>query len=325
MLNTKLTKTLLHTTDKYIDALNKWGIITVYDFLKHFPRDYDDRTNVLDTFSLINIKDKNTILVKLLSIDTKKTSNNKILTKAIIEDKNWFLSECVWFNRKYLASQLMRITGSKILISWKVKYDYWKLSFNSPEVETNLSKVGGDIMPIYSDINYIPSKWIIPKIELLKTYISSINEIIPEKINNKYNFISRKEAFYKIHFPKNKNDIKIAREKLWYDELYDINYKAISIKYKKQEITKWQSISVIMNSNLIKEIISKLDFDLTNHQKIVLFQVLKDMEKVHWMRRLLEWDVWTWKTIVSLISLIHFIIEGKKLWINTQAALMAPT
>jgi len=56
--------------------------------LNHFPRDYEDRTNVLESFSLINIKDKNTILVKLLSLDTKKTANNKILTKAVIEDKN---------------------------------------------------------------------------------------------------------------------------------------------------------------------------------------------------------------------------------------------
>ncbi|MEA3387282.1 MAG: hypothetical protein U9Q66_02640 [Patescibacteria group bacterium] len=61
---------------------------TIFDLLNHFPRDYEDRTNVLESFSLINIKEKNTILVKLLSLDTKKTANNKILTKAVIEDKN---------------------------------------------------------------------------------------------------------------------------------------------------------------------------------------------------------------------------------------------
>jgi hypothetical protein len=49
--------------------------------LNHFPRDYEDRTDVLDSFSMINIKEKNTILVKLLSINNQKTANNKILTK----------------------------------------------------------------------------------------------------------------------------------------------------------------------------------------------------------------------------------------------------
>lgn len=52
---------MLRTTDNYIKALEKGGILTVSDLLNHFPRDYDDRTNVLDNFSLLNIKEKNTI------------------------------------------------------------------------------------------------------------------------------------------------------------------------------------------------------------------------------------------------------------------------
>jgi RecG-like helicase len=74
--------------------------------LNHFPRDYEDRTNVLNNFSLVNIQERNTILVKLLSINSQKTANNKLLVKAVLEDKNGFLSEAVWFNKKYLASQL---------------------------------------------------------------------------------------------------------------------------------------------------------------------------------------------------------------------------
>lgn len=323
MLNTKITKTILHTTDKYIDALNKWGIDTIFDLLKFFPRDYEDRTNVLESFSLINIKDKNTILVKLLSLDTKKTANNKILTKAIIEDKNWFLSECVWFNRKYLATQLSAYKWAKVLVSWKVKYDYWKLSFTSPEIETNLTKIWWEIVPVYSDINYIPTKWTAPKIELLKSYISDITETLPNHIIQKYNFISKKEAYYKIHFPKNNNDIELAKERLWYEELYDINFLSISKKYEKYEHSTWNSITINMNVELVKDIISNLEFDLTDHQKIVLFQILKDMEKDHWMKRLLEWDVWTGKTVVALIAIIHAIIEsGDK---KIQVALMAPT
>jgi RecG-like helicase len=85
--------------------------------LRFFPRDYEDRTQVLDSFSLINLKEKNTILVTLLSLETTRTAGNKLLTKAIIGDKNGFLAEAVWFNRKYLASQLKVYTGKKILLS----------------------------------------------------------------------------------------------------------------------------------------------------------------------------------------------------------------
>jgi len=110
MLKTPLTKSLLRTTDNYIKALEKAGITTVWDMLKFFPRDYEDRTQVLDSFSMINLKEKNTILVTLVSLDTTRTNGNKILTKAIIEDKNGFLAEAVWFNRKYLAGQLKVFT-----------------------------------------------------------------------------------------------------------------------------------------------------------------------------------------------------------------------
>jgi len=200
MLPITLTKSILRTTDNYIKALQKAWIKTVGDFIMHFPRDFDDRTNVLDNFSLINIKEKNTILVKLISINNQKTSNNKLLTKAILEDKNGFLSEAVWFNRKYLSSQLQKYVGEKIIVSWKVKYAFWKVTFQSPEIETNLSKIWWEIVPIYPEINYIPSKWIANKMQLLKPYFSEIPEILPEEIIKKYNFIPRKQAFYKLLF-----------------------------------------------------------------------------------------------------------------------------
>ena len=312
MLNTPLTKLLLYTTDNYIKALEKGGIFTVWDLLNQYPREYEDRTNVLDNFSLINIKEKNTILVTLISINTTATWWWKILSKAVLEDKNGFLSEAVWFNRKYLATTLQAFHGKKVIISGKVKYAFWKVTFQSPEVETDLSKVSWEIVPIYSDINYIPSKWTSWKMELLKNYTSDINEDLPESIIKKYNFISKKEAVYKVHFPKNKHDIELAKHRLAYWELFEINYKAISAKYESFKNTEGKSLAINMNPALVKDIISNLPFDLTDHQRIVLFQILKDMEKNHSMQRLLEWDVWTGKTVVALIASIHGIVESEK-------------
>ena len=313
MLSTKLTKSILHTTDNYIKALSKANILTVWDLLRQFPREYDDRTSVLDSFSLINIKEKNTILVKLLSITSQKTANNKLLTKAVLEDANWFLAEAVWFNRKFLTTQLQPFVQKKIIVTGKVKYAFWKVSFTSPETETNLSKIWWEIVPVYSDLNYIPSKWTVSKMDLLKKYISDITENLPEHILEKYNFISRKEAFYKIHFPNNKNDIEQAKYRLAYEELFEINYSAIAKKYEKFEATTGKSLQIPMNSDFVKTILEKLPFGLTNHQKIVLFQSLKDMEKSHWMQRLLEWDVWTWKTVVAQVAAIHAIVQSDKL------------
>lgn len=325
MLLNPITKTLLHTTDNYIKSLQKWGILTIDDLINFFPKNIEDRTNVLDSFSYINIKDKNTILVKLISIDNSRTSSWKILTKAIFEDKNWFMSEWIWFNRNYLSTQLQKFIWKKIIVNWKVKYEFWKLSFVSPNIETDLSKSVWEVIPVYSDFNYIPGTWIASKMKYVRNFIKEIPETLPENIINKYNFISKSQAIEKLHFPKTKHDFEIARERLAYDELFEINYKAISKKVEKQNISEWKSIAIPLNSDLIKEIISSLPFELTNHQKISLFQILKDMEKSHSMQRLLQWDVWTGKTIVAAISVIHSILESKKIWQKIQACILAPT
>ena len=322
MLNQELTKTLLRTTDNYIKALQKAWVLTVADFLNHFPRDYDDRTNVLDNFSLLNLKEKNTILVTLVSVTSQKTGNNKLLTKAVLEDKNGFLCEAVWFNRKYLATQLKISENKKIIVSGKVKYAFWKVTFQSPEIETDLEKISGEIVPIYPELNYIPSKWIENKMAILKNYIKEISEDLPEEIIKKYNFISKRDAIFRIHFPKNKQDIEQAEYRLAYGELFDINYKSIAEKYENFSHSEWKSVWVPLNSEKVKEILAFFPFEFTDHQKIALFQILKDMEKPHSMQRLLEWDVWTWKTAVAFVAAVHFILEGNA---NLQVAIMVPT
>ena len=314
MLQTQLTKTLLHTTDNYINSIKKWWLETIENMLLFFPRDYEDRSNVLESFSFIDVKEKNTIILKLISIDTQKTANWKILTKAVVEDKNGFMSECIWFNKKFLQTQLQRYIQKQIIVNWKVKYEFWKLSFISPEIETDLNKSLQEIVPIYSDVNYIPGSWITSKITYLKDYCKYFSETLPESIIKKYNFMPKSEAIYKIHFPKNKQELDEAKYRLAYEELYEVNYKSISKKHENFKLSSWKSLWIPLNADFIKQIISKLPFELTNHQKISLFQILKDMEKTHSMQRLLEWDVWTWKTIIAAISAIHTIIQARKIY-----------
>lgn len=75
----------------------------------------------------------------------------------------------------------------------------------------------------------------------------------------------------------------------------------------------------------MKGLIDALPFSLTNKQKIVLFQILKDMEKPHAMSRMLQGDVGTGKTVVALLVAIHAILIERKMGREMQVALMAPT
>ncbi|EKE26433.1 MAG: hypothetical protein ACD_4C00294G0004 [uncultured bacterium (gcode 4)] len=312
-----LDKKLLHTTDSYIKKLNDAWILTVSDLINHYPRTYENKSNVLEYFSYVNLKEKNSVACEIETINSERTKNNKQLIKAIIKDKNWFMAEAVWFNQKFLLQNYRN--WDKVVIFWKPKYNYSKLSFLSPDIE-HISKDNKSIQPIYPEINYIPSIWFEKKIELLNPYFKEIKNVLSDEIISKKNFSNKWENLLKIHFPASEKDFEKARSELAYEELYSMQLKWLLRKQDLEKSSIWKSPKIPLNADLIKEMLSYLPYPLTNSQKIVIFQILKDMEKPHAMKRLLQWDVWTWKTIVALISWIHAILEG-----NIQVALMVPT
>jgi ATP-dependent DNA helicase RecG len=124
--------------------------------------------------------------------------------------------------------------------------------------------------------------------ELLKPYIKEIAEDLPEEIIKKYDFISKRDAILKVHFPKNKRDIEIGKYRLAYGELWDINFRAIGSKLEVFKETEGKSLAIPLNPDRVKELLDFFPFQFTDHQKIVLFQILKDIEKPHSMQRLLE-------------------------------------
>ncbi len=313
----QLTKTLLHTTDSYIKKLAQAGINEVKDLINHYPRTYENKSQVLEYFSFVSIKEKNSVICTIETMILERTRNNKQLIKAILKDKNDFMAEAVWFNQKYLLNQFKE--WDKVIIYGKPTYNYWKLSFPSPEINFYW-KDSKAIKPIYPETNYIPTEWFEKKIALLRPYFSEIENILPTEILAKKWFKSKKENLLKIHFPESEKDFEKARHELAYEELYEMQLRWLLKKKELEKTSLNLSPKVKLNPELIKEIISHLPYNLTNNQKIVIFQILKNMEKDFGMKRLLQWDVGTGKTIVALIAAIHLIKE----W-NYQVAFMVPT
>ncbi len=321
---TLLTKAILHTTDTYIKRLEKGGIVTVEDLIGHYPRTYKDKSEVLEFFSYVNIKEPNTLRVKIESLTTERTRNNKELSKAILCDKAGFLSEAVWFNRKYMLQKFH--AGDTVKIYGKPKYEYGKLSFPSPDIEFAKDE-GSTIIPVYPECNYIPSAWFEGKMAGVREYIRTIPEVLPEEIRKMKGFRTKSVNLTAIHFPTSKADFERARTELAYEELFSLQYEGIMRKKSGEELSAGRAMAIPMNPETVKEIISKLAFPLTNGQKVVLFQILKDMERPFAMQRLLQWDVGPGKTIVVMIAAIHAILESRKMngALPIQVAILAPT
>jgi RecG-like helicase len=104
----KLTKSLLHTTEAYIQKLNEVSVETVEDFLRLFPRDFEDSSDVITRFISITVTEKQTVQGTIEMLTEERTRNGKILIKAILSDSDNNTIECVWFGRRMLMSQFRK-------------------------------------------------------------------------------------------------------------------------------------------------------------------------------------------------------------------------
>ncbi len=319
-----LTKSLLHTTDAYAKKLREAGIETVRDMLLYFPRDIEDKSDICDRFSLVNIKEKQVIKCTIELLTSEITRNKKLLIKAVLTDADSSHAEAVWFNRRFILQQFAR--WDTVLIYGLPKYEYGRMSFPSCEIE-QFKTTRQEIVPVYSDLNYISGIWIHEKILLLREFISEIPDEIPESIRRKKWMRLKCENIAAIHFPASIEDFERAKQELWYEELFHFQKHGLEKKYELLRSSEWLAPTIPLNVDLIRELVKSLPYTLTDKQKIVLFQILKDMEQLHAMARMLQGDVGTGKTIVALLAAIHLILscrwktkngktEGDKLFKN---------
>ncbi len=312
-----LTKSLLHTTDVYVKKLREAGIETVRDFLMLFPKEYEDKSDVMTKFSLINIQEKQAIKCTIELLTNEMTRNKKLLIKAVLTDSDGMHAEAVWFNQRLILSKFAK--GDTVLIFGKPKYEYGRLSFLSTEIE-HFTNNRQEIQPLYSDVNYIPGTWIREKMKLVKSFLPEIEDDIPDVIRKKKWIRTKSDSMIDIHFPSSIEAFEKAKYELGYAELFRFQLKWVEKKYKALAESEGHAQATPLDSELMKTLIEWLPFPLTNKQKIVLFQILKDMEKPHAMARLLQWDVGTGKTVVALLAAIHIIKKQ-----GIQVAIMAPT
>ena len=289
-------------------TLNKANIYTINDLLSYYPYKY----LILKPDSLDG--DKNTII----SVNATVASVGKVsylrknfnILKFMASSYGKMINVTI-FNRAFLNRNLT--LGREITLIGK--YDNSKNMFTASDIK--LSKMNGEsITPYYHNINGLKNSNIISLInEILKIKLNYM-EYIPEYLNTKYKLISKNEAIYNIHNPKNTIDIKEARRKLIYEELFIFMFKMMYLKELKDK-----SVGICKNIdfNKVKDFISNLPFALTKDQINGIKAGLKDMSSEKRMNRLLIGDVGSGKTIVAIVLMYANSLAGY------QSAFLAPT
>ena len=296
---------------KAILYLNKLAINTIDDLIDYYPYRY----NILRPVNILNYLDSSetiTINARIISEVKLFFFRNKMSRLSFSIESNGKIIKTVIFNRHYLKdhlkmNQFIALTG---------KYD--KLTNQFMIQDIYFEKIDHEIIsPVYHLVHGLKQKSIHSYI--LKAITNRnlvVNDHIPDYLVKEYNFISKSDALKIIHNPRNINELKKAKLRLIYEELFvfasKINY--LKINNKKDNGLKRD----VLRSDVLN-FIDSLPYLLTSDQMDAVFEIYDDLVSNKRMNRLLMGDVGCGKTIVSIIAMYINYLSGY------QSALMAPT
>ena len=311
---------------KRAHSLYASGIYTVADLLNHFPRDYDDRSQI-KTVAELSLDAVNTIRGVVATDPETATLQRKgaaalNITKVIILDHTGTL-ELVWFNQPYLKKYFKK--HGEYIFTGKVRALYGgRVQMQSPEYEPcNENELShGRIVPVYTTPKQFSQKTFRALIHQALgqsvRFSSQLNhafaEHLPHSIRQKYNLCGRETAIHNIHFPESDELFLAARRRLVFEELFFMQMALLQMK----DATTAQT-GIILTDTDLQPFLRGLPFSLTNAQANVLSEIAGDMSGGRRMNRLIQGDVGSGKTAVAMAAAYLAMKNGY------QAALMAPT
>ena len=297
--------------------LSLLDIHNIKNLLFHFPVRYDDFSKTIPISEIVP-NQQFTIQAKVEQIKSRRSFGKRKMTiiEALVSDETGSI-KIMWFNQFYIPKHLQ--PGDVALFSGKASLSKYGLQIMSPVYEkfekTEKIHTGG-LVPVYPTTLKISQKQIRYLIKSVLPLSKHLEEYLPTQIITAENLIPLQEAIYQIHFPKNKQTQKKARERLAFDELFLIQIITLN---SKQQLKNSQAEIINFQEKTTLKFTKSLPFTLTTSQKKATWEILKNMEKNHPMNRLLEGDVGSGKTIVAALAILNTAHN------NLQSALMVPT
>ena len=293
--------------EKRAQHLYSLGIDTIGALLRYFPRGYEDFSNQKQIFDC-GADEKVCVKARIITPVTEyKIRSNMTLYKFKISDGTAYAQVTI-FNNKYLAAKLHE--GSEYLFAGKITAGKFSLEMSSPEIR----EVGDTgILPVYPASKNMTSSAIS---KLVKTALQGceIEDVLPESIRRAYSLCDLREAIHNIHFPKSAEALERAKKHLVFEELFILRTGLMLLKNKRKINSQYVFVNDYTN-----EYINSLPFKMTDAQKRVIDDCVRDMASGKIMNRLVQGDVGCGKTAVAATLMYHVAKSG------FQAAIMAPT
>ncbi|HXV62120.1 MAG TPA: ATP-dependent DNA helicase RecG, partial [Vicinamibacteria bacterium] len=294
------------------------------------PFRYEDRSRRLKVTQLEPGQEA-TVEVVVQSVHIRKTRRrNFTLVEMMAKDETGSV-KAVWFNQDYLKDTLTQ--GRRVLLFGKFERSGFSLFPEVTNPQFELVESGGEdvpthagrIVPVYERIGAMSPKVLRRVLHFLVSGMPrNVPELLPEDIRKRHELPTHAEALEKVHFPEEGSELDLyarfrapAQKRLIFEELFLFFLAQGLRRARNQELPKRRSFPV---DDRIREVVRKiLPFRLTGAQREVLKTIAEDLESTVPMRRLVQGDVGSGKTIVGVLAAVIVIENG------AQVAFMVPT
>ena len=303
------------------EALEKLGIRSVRDLLRHAPHRYLDATSVTPIARLAPGMDA-TSIGEVVSKGVIPTRRRLRVFQAVIKDSSG-LVECAWPGQPFLDRTIRK--GDTLLVSGPVRFFHGRQiqprEFTILARSGDVAEVEGTVFPVYpatAGLTHRQIRQIIQQnLDALLCDVESEEEVVPPAVRQRLNLVSSREALEWLHRPPTLARAEEARRALAFEELFVLQVLYARARYENREHRP--GIAFERVNTLVRPFSDSLPFDLTAAQRNVLAEISNDMVQPRPMNRLLQGDVGSGKTVVALFAMLRAIENGY------QAALMAPT
>lgn len=300
------------------------GISTISDLLEYYPYKYVDRSKIYRIDELRSDMPFVQIRGRILSFEEFSNGPRKKRLVAHFYDGTG-VADIVWFSGVKYATENYK-EGIEYIVFGKPSLFGGRYQFAHPDIdkasELQLSEMG--LQPYYSTTEKMKKAGLtsrsIEKItkSMLEKMAHPLSETLPPFIVNRLRLVSRDTAMRNVHYPKNTDDLRNARLRLKFEELFYVQLNIL--RYASDQRLKYRGYIFQHVGKIFNDFYSMhLPFPLTNAQKRVMREIRQDLGCGKQMNRLLQGDVGSGKTLVALMSMLIALDN------DYQACIMAPT
>jgi ATP-dependent DNA helicase RecG len=318
-LSTRLTNIVGDRTAQVLEK--SFGITTVNELLRHYPRRYVVRGELTDISTLI-ADDEVTILAEIQAVNLRR-ANGKNILEVVVTDGSAKLS-LTFFNQAWREKDLK--VGRVGLFAGKVGVFKGKRQLSHPDyqlipdgndVDAAVAEFAGKFLPVYPATSKLPSWKVMQCVNLALESIDDLPDYLPIEIAQEFKYPILKQAFLDIHQPPDLESAENARQRLTFDEALLLQ---LLLGQRRNEILKLSTKSRTPNTPvLVAAFEAKLPFKYTAGQIEINAEIEKDLSNKYPMHRLLQGEVGSGKTVVALRAMLSVVDS------SGQAALLAPT